>query len=94
MIPARPSLDEFRRRLAEAGWHELSADEGSAFGSWSIELRWALRVNYNGKGERLELERETSRDNWRTVWIAEKGGDQTPDALIEVLASITDGPPD
>lgn len=94
MIADPPSLEEFRRRLAEAGWHELRADEGSAFESWSIELRWAVRVTYNGKDERLGLERETSRDNWRTVWIAEKRCDQTPEALIDALASTTDAPPD
>jgi hypothetical protein len=82
-----PSLDEFRRRLAEAGWRELSADEGSAFGSWSIELEWSLRVDYNGKDGQLALYRETSRDSWRLVWSAERPKDQTPTALLAALTS-------
>jgi hypothetical protein len=60
---------------------------GFGFGSWSIEVEWNLRVSYNGKDGVLELERETSRDNWRNVWSAHDRRDQTPAALIAALHS-------
>jgi hypothetical protein len=82
-----PSLHDFRRQLAEAGWREIGAEEGSGFGSWSIDLEWGLRVGYNGKDDWLELYRETSRDNWRTVWSAVRGTDHTPAALLTALRS-------
>ena len=80
-------MDEFRLRLAEAGWRVRRADEGFGFGSWSIELEWDLRVEYNGKDGWLTLRRETSPDNWRTVWIAERRKDQTPTSLLGALTS-------
>ena len=43
------SMEEFRGRLAEAGWRAFRAEAGSGFGSWSIELEWGWRVEYNGK---------------------------------------------
>jgi hypothetical protein len=81
----KPSLDEFRRALAEQGWRELSVDPGFAFGSRAIELEWALRVTYNGRDELLMLERATSPDNWVKVWVARERRDQTPAALLDAL---------
>ena len=81
----KPSLDEVRRPLSEQGWREVWAHPGFAFGSWSIELEWALRVTYNGKDELLMLERETSPDNWRKVWVARERLDQKPAALLDAL---------
>jgi hypothetical protein len=80
-----PSFDEFRRALSEAGWRELSADWGFGFGSWSIEFEWGLRVSYNGKDGLLELERETSPDNWVKIWTARERRDQSPAAVIAAL---------
>lgn len=80
-----PSFDEFQRALSEAGWRELAADRGFEFGSWSIEFECGLRVSYNGKDGLLELERETSPDNWVKIWTARERRDQTPAAVIAVL---------
>ena len=84
-----PALDEFRRALSEQGWREFSADPGFGFGSWSIELQRSLRVSYNGKDGVLQLERETSRDNWVGVWTAYERPDQTPAALIAAIQGET-----
>jgi hypothetical protein len=80
-----PSLEEFRRALNEAGWREVWAHPGFGFGSWTIELEWALRVTDNGKDGLLLLERETSRDNWVKVWVARERREQTPAALLDAL---------
>jgi hypothetical protein len=84
-----PSLDEFRRALSEHGWRELSTYPGYGFGSWLIEIECNLRVSYNGKDGVLELERHTSRDNWRKVWTAQERRDQIPAALIAALHDAT-----
>jgi hypothetical protein len=81
----KPSLDEFRRALSEQGWREVWAQPGFGFGSWAIELEWALRVSYNGKDELLTLERATSQDNWVKVWVGRERRDQTPAALLDAL---------
>jgi hypothetical protein len=81
-------MEEFRHRLAEAGWRVFRADEGYGFGSWSIELEWGWRVEYNGRDERLERHRETSRDNWRKAWTAADPKDQTPAALLHALRRV------
>jgi hypothetical protein len=62
---------------------------GFGFGSWSIELEWVLRVEYDGKNGRLTLYKQTSPDNWRTVWSAEEREDQTPTALLAAMASAS-----
>jgi hypothetical protein len=80
-----PALDDFRRALSEQGWREVWAHPGFGFGSWSIEIEWGLRVSYNGKDAVLQLERETSRDNWVNVWTAHERPDQTPAALIAAI---------
>jgi hypothetical protein len=74
-----------RRGRRDAGWRESWAHPGYGFGSWSIELEWALRVSYNGKDGVLMLERATSPDNWVKVWIASERRDQTPAALLDAL---------
>jgi hypothetical protein len=81
-----PTLDEFRRALSEAGWREVFAEPGCAFGSWLIELEWGLRVSYNGKDGLLELKRATSPDNWVKIWTARERRHQTPAALLSALA--------
>ncbi len=84
-----PTVDEFQRALSEQGWREVWAHPGFGFGSWAIELEWALRVSYNGKDELLMLERATSPDNWVKVWTAHERLDQTPAALIAALHDET-----
>jgi hypothetical protein len=81
-----PSIHDFRRRLAEAGWREIGAEEGSGFGSWSIELEWGLRVGYDGKddgwgciGKRVGTTGELSG--------ALYGADQTPAGLLTAMRS-------
>ena len=81
-----PHVQEFTRALSEEGWR-VSVHPGFGFDSWLIEIEWNLRVSYNGKDGVIELERETSRDNWRKVWTAHDR-DQTPAALIAALHNV------
>lgn len=37
----------------------------------------------------LELERQTSYDNWRTLWTAHERREQTPTALIAAIHDAT-----
>jgi len=80
-----PSMDEFRERLADAGWQETRAYERYGFGSWLLEFGVDVRVACNGKDGWLEVYRATSPDNWKTVWTAVRRVDQTPAALLNAL---------
>jgi hypothetical protein len=66
----------------------LSANPGFGFGSWSLEFEWDLRVSYNGRDGVLKLERETSFDNWRSVWTESGRRDQTPETLLAALERL------
>jgi hypothetical protein len=88
----KPSFNQCRKLLTDAGFEVCESRNREGFGSWVIVIRMVPRhqIVWDGRDEWLVLERETQRkfaglNEWKTLWLDRELGEQSLHVAVEKL---------